>query len=151
ICPGDRGDAVVINDRGDIVEMPRGASDACLGPYHIERGMLSARERFAKSRFVDEERIAAAIEFTRFPVPEDDRYPETASEPALVRAADLVGQLGDPSYHRGTGGLYQAWVEIGGGRTRGYTGPADVVERYPEFFWSRVQRLSGGALRYLEQ
>src|SRR5262245_12002359 len=35
-----------------------------------ERGKIMVRERFAPVSFVDEERIAAAIELTRFPVPD---------------------------------------------------------------------------------
>ena len=85
---------------------PRGASDAFLAPYHIDRGKIYARQRFAKSSLIDEERIAHAIEYTRFPVPDDPAYAETTSEAALVRAADLIGQIADPFYHRKIGGLY---------------------------------------------
>jgi hypothetical protein len=78
------------------VTPPRGASDAFLMPYHVERGKIMVRERFALVPFVDEERIAAAIELTRFPVPDDEDHAATDTEAALVRAGDLVGQLGDP-------------------------------------------------------
>jgi len=32
----------------------------------------------------------------------------------------------------------------------GYQTPADMIERYPQFFWSRVEKYIGDALRYLE-
>jgi hypothetical protein len=150
ICRGDRGGMVVINEAGDTVCPPRGSSDAILAPYHIDRGMMYARERFADSDMIDEDRIALAIDFTRFPVPHDPRFAATDSEPALVRAADLIGQMGDPFYHRKINGLYQEFVEIGLTRQLGYDSPTDLVEKYPEFFWSQVQPYIGTALRYLE-
>jgi hypothetical protein len=61
-CPGDTADHFVIDSAGNTVTPPRGASDAFLMPYHIERGKLMVRERFALVPFIDEERIAAAID-----------------------------------------------------------------------------------------
>jgi len=37
---------VVINMAGDTISPPRGASDAFLAPYHVERGMMYALRRF---------------------------------------------------------------------------------------------------------
>jgi hypothetical protein len=149
-CRGDRDGRVVINAAGETVCPPRGASDAVLAPYHVDRGMIYARERFAASDLIDEDRIAAAIEYTRFPVPDDPRFAETDSEAALVRAADLIGQMGDPFYHRKINGLYHEFVETGLARELGYSSPIDLIEQYPEFFWSQVQPYIGTALRYLE-
>ena len=151
ICSGDRGGEVVINGAGDTVAPPRGASDAFLAPYHVDRGIIYARERFAAAEFVDEERLVLAIEFTRFPVPHDPRFSCTDSEPALVRAADLIGQMGDPFYHRKINCLYCEFVETGLAQQLGYECPMDLVEKYPQFFWSQVQPHIGTALRYLEQ
>jgi hypothetical protein len=150
-CKGDCGNAVVVSAEGEMVTPPRGASDAYLAPYHIERGILYVRQRFADSELVDEERLVRAIAFTRFPVPPGKKYAETGTEPALVRAADLIGQMGDPFYHRKIGGLYQEFVETGLARQLGYNSSMDLVEQYPEFFWSQVQPYIGTALRYLEQ
>jgi hypothetical protein len=47
---------------------------------------------------IDPARLAHNIELTRFPVPDDDDHAETNTEAAFVRAADLIGQLGDPLY-----------------------------------------------------
>lgn len=151
ICKGDRDGQVVINAAGETVTPPRGASDAIMAPYHVDRGMIYARERFAASSYIDEERIARAIDFTRFPVPKDPAYADTETEPALVRAADLIGQMGDPFYHRKINGLYQEFAETGVAEKLGYSSPMDLVEKYPEFFWSQVQPYIGAGLRYLEQ
>ncbi len=150
-CKGDRSDAVVVNADGETVTPPRGASDGYLAPYHVARGMIYARERFAASDHIDEERLARAIEFTQFPVPKDPRFAVTDSEPALVRAADLIGQMGDPFYHRKISGLYYEFVETGMAQKLGYESPMDLVEKYPEFFWNQVQPYIEPALRYLEQ
>lgn len=150
-CKGDCGHSVVINAKGDKVTPPRGASDAYLAPYHIDRGVIYARERFADSELIDQERIVRAIEYTRFPVPKDPEYADTGSEPALVRAADLIGQMGDPYYHRKIGGLYQEFVETGMAKQLGYDSAMDLVEQYPDFFWQNVQPYIDPALRYLEQ
>ena len=149
-CPGDDAHSVVIDEEGNRVTPPRGASDAWLSPWHIERGMIYARHRFAKSSYIDEERIARAIACTRFPVPQDPEYTATDSEPALVRAADLIGQMADPYYHRKIAALYHEFQETGIAEKLGYTSPFDLVDRYPEFFWANVEPLIPDALRYLE-
>lgn len=151
ICSGDADGCVVINKNGDVIVPPRGSSDAFLTPYHVDRGVIYALERFADSDLIDEHRLAAAIEFTRFPVPTDPKYAATSTEPALVRAADLIGQMGDPYYHRKINGLFHEFVETGMAAQLGYETPMDLVEHYPEFFWSQVQPLIGVALRYLER
>jgi len=73
------------------------------------------------------------------------------TRPALVRAADLIGQMGDPFYHRKIGGLYQEFVETGMAKQLGYDTAMDLVEQYPDFFWQNVQPYIDPALRYLEQ
>lgn len=149
-CKDDGIKDVVVDESGRRVTPPRGASDAFLAPYHIERGKIYARERFADSDYVDEERIVRSIELTRFPVPDDDDHRETRSEAALVRSADLIGQMADPFYHRKINALYYEFVEIGLADTLGYRSPADLFEKYPEFFWGNVQPYIQPAIRYLE-
>ena len=149
-CKGDGPRDVVIDEDGKRLTPPRGASDAFLAPYHIERGKIYARERFKDSRYIDEERIVRSIELTRFPVPNDDDHLETHSEAALVRAADLIGQMADPFYHRKINALYHEFVEMGMAETLNYKSPADLLEKYPEFFWSCVQPYIEPALAYLE-
>jgi hypothetical protein len=150
ICPGDTAEHFVIDSAGTTVTPPRGASDAFLMPYHVERSKIMVRDRFAPVPFIDEERIAKPIELTRFPVPDDEDYAATDTEAALVRAGDLIGQLGDPLYPRKLNALYQEFAENGINEKLGYSSPDDMVERYPQFYWSKVERYIGDALRYLE-
>ena len=149
ICAGDTEERFVIDAAGNTVTPPRGASDAFLAPYHVERGKIMVRERFAPVPFIDEERIALAIELTRFPVPDDEDHAATNTEAGLVRAGDLIGQLGDPFYPRKLNALYYEFVEIGVHEKLGYSSPADMVDHYPQFYWSKVERYIGDALRYL--
>jgi len=150
VCPGDNADRFVVDTAGNTVEVPRGASDAFLMPYHVERSKIVVRERFGPVPLVDEERIARAIELTRFPVPDDEDHAETDTEAGLVRAADLIGQLADPLYLRKLNALYAEFVENGIAEKLGYDSPADLIERYPQFYWSKVEHHIGDALRYLE-
>src|SRR6202008_4100954 len=115
--------------------LPRGSSDAGLMPYHVDRSKLYVMERLANSVPLDRERIARAIEGARFP-PENGRdCPEEAS---IVRAADFIGQLGDPNYLRKANALYHEFEEVGINRQLGYDSPADIVNRYPQFYWNSV-------------
>jgi len=70
----------VIDGSGKTVSAPRGASDAFLAPWHVERSKIAVRERFGEHPFIDSDRICGAIELTRFPVPDDDDYAETDTE-----------------------------------------------------------------------
>jgi hypothetical protein len=150
ICAGDTDEHFVIDAAGNTVTPPRGASDAFLTPYHVERGKIFVRQRFAPVAYIDEERIARGIELTRFPVPDDDDHAATETEAGLVRAADLIGQLADPLYPRKLNALYQEFVETGFHQKLGYTTPADLVDHYPQFYWSKIERYIEDALRYLE-
>ena len=75
--------------------------------------------------------------------------PLTNTEAGLVRAGDLIGQLGDPFYPRKLNALYYEFVEIGVHEKLGYSSPADMVDHYPQFYWNKVERYIGDALRYL--
>jgi hypothetical protein len=151
ICPGDSEDVFVIDEQGDTARPPRGASDAFLTPYHIERGKIFARHRCTHMTLLDAERIARAIELTRFPVPQDNDHAETDTEAGLVRAADLIGQLADPFYPRKLNALYHEFAETGVAERLGYKSPADVAAHYPRFFWEKVEPYIGDALQHLSR
>lgn len=151
VCEGDMPNEVVINNSGVKVTLPRGASDASLGPYHVDRGKIYARQRFADSEFIDPERIAQAIEYTRFPVPDDSAYTCLDTEPALVRAADLIGQIADPAYFSKIGRLFHELVETGVAYELGINSSRDLVERFPDFFHQQVEPIIGPALEHLRQ
>ena len=150
VCAGDTADHFVIDSAGNTVTPPRGASDAFLAPYHVERGKIVVRERFGPVPYVDEERIAAAIELTRFPVPEDDDHAATDTEAGLVRAADLIGQLADPDYLRKLPALFYEFDETGANAGLGYKTPDDLRAGYPNFFWKMVAAPIAAGLHYLQ-
>ncbi len=151
ICPGDTADSYVSNEQGEMVRAPRGASDAFLTPHHIERGKIFVRHRCAVIEALDAERIARAIELTRFPVPEDNDHAETDTEAGLLRAADLIGQLADPFYPRKLNALFHEFVETGVAERLGYRSPADLAEHYPKFFWQKVEPYIDDALAHLQR
>jgi hypothetical protein len=138
----------VVDSSGKKVTLPRGASDASLTPYHVDRSKLFAIERRGRSPEIDLARITEAIERTRFPV-SADRATKTALEPKLVQAADLIGQLGDPMYSRKANALYYEFEEIGMNRQLGYSSPADIVDKYPSFFWNCVSMHLDEGIKYL--
>ena len=59
-----------------------------------------------------------------------------------MRAADLIGQLGDPHYLRKANALYYEFEEVGMNRQLGYTSPADLTDRYPQFTGTAFQNTS---------
>jgi hypothetical protein len=148
-CRGDTATEVVVDLAGTRLPLPRGASDAFLTPYHVDRSKIFVRERAEVIGAVDPERVAAAIELTRFPVPDDGDHDATGTEAGLVRAADLIGQLADPGYLRKLTALFHEFVETGTAARLGYRSPADLAEAYPRFFWDKVEPYIGDALRYL--
>jgi hypothetical protein len=146
---GDTGEEFVVSDKGDRIALPRGASDASLTPYHVDRSKLFAIERLGKTPGIDAERIAEAIEFTRFPPSPERKAPEGDNLPCLVQAADLIGQLGDPMYAKKVNALFYEFEEIGMNLQLGYSSPADLVDKYPEFFWNSVSMHIDEGIKYL--
>jgi hypothetical protein len=149
VLKGDTETEFVVDANGRKVSLPRGASDASLAPYHIERSILFVRERLGTSPTIDADRIARAIEFTRFPAPANRLVGAENREPRLVQAADLMGQLGDPLYPRKANALFYEFEEIGANRQFGYGSPADLIEKYPAFFWNSVAKHLTEATTYL--
>ena len=137
----------VTDESGNRVKLERGASDAALTPYHVDRSKMFVMQRLAKSPIMDTARLRLAIEYTRFPSPVD-REP-AGEEPRLVQAADLIGQLGDPLYPRKANALYWEFEEVGVNRQLGYASPADLIEKYPSFYWNSVAKHLEGAMYYL--
>src|SRR3954447_18954826 len=71
VCPGDGDRRHLAGAARGTVAAPRGATDAFLAPWHVERGRLFVRRRCAAVPGLDVERLCGAIELTRCPVPED--------------------------------------------------------------------------------
>ena len=151
VCLNDCNGRYVSNEQGDFVDLPEGATDASMMPYHVSRSKVFVRERFGKARLVHFETLVIErnIEHTRFPVPEGETHADTSDYPGLVRAADLIGQLADVNYLRKIPALFAEFSEIGANEKLGYQSPADLRAKYPEFFWTKVSPYIGDALRYL--
>ena len=149
IVKGDEDDGYVVDEAGRKVSLPRGSSDAALAPYHVERSQLFVLDRVAAIEELDGARIARAIGFTRFPYSSPTDEKEIDEEGSLLRAADLIGQLGDPHYLRKTNALYHEFKEIGINAQFGYHTPADLVDGYSQFYWSRISPYVQTAMRYL--
>jgi hypothetical protein len=148
VVKGDTDDGYIVDASGRKVSLPRGSSDAALAPYHVERSKLFVLDRVAGFEELDGARIARAIEFTRFPYSSIDTD-DIDEEGSLLRAADLIGQLGDPHYLRKVNALYYEFEEIGFNKQLGYESPADLVDKYPQFYWNSVCPYIQDAIRYL--
>lgn len=134
---------------GQMVTLPSGASDASLTPYHVDRAKLFIEERFGGHKLIDAEQIKRSIELTRFPVPTAEDHQDTVHYPALVRAADLIGQLSDPRYLKKIPALFYEFEETGINKALGYRTPGDLRNNYPKFYWKGVFAYIKDALRYL--
>jgi hypothetical protein len=142
----DDADGYVIDANGGKISLPRGASDASLMPHHVDRSKLYVMNRIEGLAPLDKQRIADAIEGTRFP-PAAGHV--CGQEAGIVRAADLIGQLGDPNYLRKANALYYEFEEVGINRQLGYDSPADIVDRYPQFYFNSVAPHIQTEIRYL--
>jgi hypothetical protein len=148
----DRDGTYVADLSGRKVKLPVGSSDAALGPYHVDRSKLFVVERLDATDEVDAGRIARAIEYTRLPyadTPKEDIDDLNEEEGLLLRAADLIGQLGDPNYMRKSNRLFHEFQETGLNKTLGYATPADIVYKFPQFYWTNVAPQIQLAIGYL--
>jgi hypothetical protein len=148
-CRGDTATEAVISLAGERRAIPRGASDAWLAPFRVDRGEVFVRERAGVIPGVDPDRVARAIGLTRFPLPEDDDPRETGTEAGLVRAAALIDQLANPDGLRKQTALFRELAETGMTERLGLASAADLGDRFVGYFWERVEPLVGDALRYL--
>jgi hypothetical protein len=149
VCTGDSDGAYVIDQTGRTFTPPAGASDASLTPYHVERGKIFVRERFGHLDLFDADQVIAGLELTRFPVPDVADARDISGIAGLVRAADLIGQLGDPDYMRKINRLYHEFDETGANQKMGFNSPADLAAGYPNFFFNAVRPYITDGLDYL--
>jgi len=149
VVQGDEDESYIADATGRTIRLPRGSSDAALAPYHVDRSKLFVLERLDAVEEVDATRIARAIEYTRFPYATSSNDDLVEEEGLLLRAADLIGQLGDPHYMRKSNALFYEFEEIGLNKKLGYETPADIVYMYPQFYWNNVAPQIQAAVRYL--
>jgi len=152
VCRADGNGRFATGIGDEMVEILDDYTDSVLTPYHVDRSELFVRERFGAQTLVDTvdaERIAALIERTRFPIPDDPAYQDDADYPGLLRAADFIGQLGDPNYLRKIPALYYEFEENGVNKQIGYQSPGHIRRAYTKFYWGVVVNYIGKAIEYL--
>lgn len=151
ICRGDKDGEYATGIDEQTVEIKQGGSCAVLAPYHVDRGKRFIKERFGGKRLVDVDvdTVISFIEMTRFPIPDDETYKETSSYAGLVRAADFIGQLGDPGYLRKIPALFFEFEETGANESIGYKTPEDMRNSYAKFYWAVVNPYIKNGLGYL--
>ena len=123
---------------------------ALLSPHHVSRSKKFVNEHFVKNKLLDLDVITQCIERTRFPVPEEESYQATADLPGLTRAADLIGQLGDPEYLRKIPALFYEFQELGQNQEMGYNSPGELRKGFAQFFWSVVRNYVEDAISLLQ-
>ena len=139
------------DEQGARVSPPRGATDAYLMPYHVARSCIFVTERFARDPVIDTAVVTEYIDMTRFPVPNESQYQRVDTLGALVRAADLVGQMGDPAYGNKQARLFWEFQETGEAARLGYNNPAELRADFPEFFYGQVYPYLSETLTYLHK
>ncbi len=153
ICKGDTRDRISTGIEDHTVAIQKDGTDAALAPYHVDRSKLFVRERFGKGMLsqdlVDAERIEAYIEMTRFPIPDDDTHKNTTGYEGLVRAADFIGQLGDPYRNQKCTALFYEFEELGLNEKLGYKSPGDLRKSNAKFYWDHVNSYIQDGMRYL--
>jgi hypothetical protein len=149
LCALDRAGVYATGVGDETVELGTNCTDAALSSYHVDRGKWFVHNRFADNEILDASRIASLIERTRFPVPSDRDHQETRDLPGLLRAADLIGQLANLNYLQSLTGLYYEFAETGVNTKVGVTGPGELRQAYPGFFWKAAYPYLQEALGYL--
>ena len=150
ILPGDDDDGFVIDsdwqeDQAAAWRVRRGAARPSRRPLEaVHHGAHSRHGRTRRRRASHARSKARGFR----PACRPRSRPSTRKR-RCVRAADLIGQLGDPHYIRKANALYYEFEEAGLNRQLGYEGPADLVDKYPQFYWNSVAPYVQTAIRYL--
>jgi hypothetical protein len=148
VCPQDHGNFQTIDLLGNTIEMPAGATDAFLTPYHVKRGEIFVLSRFTNTDLIDIDQVVANIRRTEFPG-KPTTLLEAASYPGLTHAADLIGQLADPDYLRKIPALFYEFQEVGTSQRMGLSHPNDLRKTFPSFFWGLVHERIKPAMNHL--
>jgi hypothetical protein len=147
----DGDDSYIADAAGNRITLAIGSTDASLMPYHVARGCLFVQERFSHHPILDVDVIALHIDMTRFPVPSDSHFQKVDTFSGLVRAADLIGQMGDPAYDRKLAKLFTEFVETGEAERLGYHNALELKVGFPEFFYDQVYPYITEGLRFLRR
>ncbi len=149
-CKRDTENSYYSGVGNEMIPHKRGNTDASMMPHHVDRGQAFVSENYRDYDFLDTDFICLCIERTRFPVPEGEAHKNTLDYPGLVRAADLIGQFGDPRYLHKLNNLFQEFSEQGINQRLGYHRLEDMYRGYPQFYENHVLPYIGEGLRLLE-
>lgn len=149
VCVGDTETECIINDAGDKVTMPRGATDAYLWPYFADRSKIFVRQRFKNHDVLSAERMAENIEYARFPPP-TDRNLDTDTYPGLLRASHIIGAIADPSYMLKMTPLMIELEESGMANQLGYKTPLEFRNNYDKLFWTVLHPIVADGIALLK-
>ncbi len=149
LLPEDEPDSCLVDHSGERVSPPADATDAWMMPYHVTRGDLFVRRHYADHPLIDVDRVAGYIEMTRFPVPKRAPYQQLDTLGALVRAADLIGQMGDPDYVAKLSSLFVEFRENGEADRLGFASVAELRADSQAFFSQQISPYLPHALKLL--
>ena len=152
VCRHDNHPRYATGEGDKTFRLPAGSTDAALTPYHVSRSQLFVRERFGGTILpdLDLDAITEGIEMTRFPPPNQAAYEATATYAGLVRAADFIGQLGDPNYLRKIPALFYEFQQLGDLNAKmSYRNPVEMRQGFASFYWKTVQPYTKDAMKYL--
>ena len=124
VLKGDGRDGYVVDAAGHKVD-PAARQFRCRARAPSCRAVKAVRLRSLgdPSRSSTPRGSRDAIEHTRFPYSSAAEQHGVHEDAALLRAADLIGQLGDPHYLRKANALYHEFEEIGLNGQLGYGSP----------------------------
>jgi hypothetical protein len=148
-CPGDMGNRCVIDDKGDSVLLPRGKTDGSLWPYYTERSKIFVAHHLVHDTVLDWERVAANVEYSRYP-PVLALHPETDTYPGLLRAAHLIGAVGDPNFFQKVKPLHLELAESGMLYAIGYKTVAEFQQNFADFYHHTIAPLIADGVSLLE-
>lgn len=134
VCAEDRPGIAALDCSGRSLSLAKGATDAALAPYHVDRACLMIGERLTQVPGLDPDRLCRAIGATRFPPPSAAEDTGTDGEGQMLRAADLIGQFADPGYPRKVGRLFIEFDETGEASRLGYANPCAIWSGFPVFY-----------------
>jgi hypothetical protein len=152
VCRNDQPGEYATEMNGETTLIDDNWTDSVLTPYHVDRSKLFVIERFGGQRLaemVNATKIADYIEMTRFPIPADPYYDDTTSLAGLLRAADFIGQLGDPNYLQKIPALYYEFEENGVNAQIGYESPGHMRRNFTKFYFNVVVPYIGEAIKFM--
>ena len=151
VCSADTKTHFATGNGDEILAYNSMGTAAQLNDYHVDRAKLFITERFSYLNNIDADSLINFVEMTRFPIPKDSEFhSQTTTLAGLVRASDLIGQLGDPTYFVKIPALYYEFLETGKNETMRYNSPGELRKNYAKFYWDVVRPFIEPAMKYLK-